>query len=79
LKTRIVQVPRKPEGGGAPGAARQYILRVAGRRLGSIWASEIEPNGEDPNMVMIRWGEDIIAIFDATAEITWELWSVITE
>jgi hypothetical protein len=54
-------------------AVKQYILFAADRRLGSMWATDIVPNPEDPRMVMVRFGGDIIAIFDAT-EITWELW-----
>jgi len=55
---------RKHEPSGTSGARQT--------RLGSIRATEIEPNREDPHLVMVRWGEDIIAIFEAT-EITWEL------
>jgi hypothetical protein len=55
---------RKHEPNGSSGARQT--------RLGSIWATEIELYREDPHMVMVRWGEDIIAIFEAT-EITWEL------
>jgi hypothetical protein len=47
-------------------AVKRYTLFAEDRRLGSIWAADIVPNPEDPHMVMVRSGEDIIAIFEAT-------------